>query len=127
MGRDSVYFLAESPAGVTSAVGSSVAAGANVAERRGLLPASTLRLAALEMSTKRMDQEVLRDLFWTLYSKLDAVAQGLRVVYEVSNRIGSVRPYTCKILIEEMVNVILPSRDEISKTLLARNLAPCSL
>lgn len=55
-----------------------------------LLPASSLRLAALEMSTKRADQEIMKDLFWTLYSKLDAVAQGLRVIYEVSNRIGSV-------------------------------------
>lgn len=55
-----------------------------------LLPAHALRLAALEMSTKRVDQEIMKDLFWTLYSKLDAVAQGLRVIYEVSNRIGSV-------------------------------------
>lgn len=55
-----------------------------------LLKASYLRLAALELSTKRADQEIMRDFFWTLYSKLDAVAQGLRVVYEVSNRIGSV-------------------------------------
>ena len=49
-----------------------------------------LRLTALESSTKRADHEILRDLFWTLYSKLDAVMQGLRVVYEVANRIGSV-------------------------------------
>jgi exocyst complex component 4 len=54
--------------------------------------ASCLRLAALESSAKRVDHEILRDLFWTLYSKLDAVAQGLRVVYEVSNRVGSVSP-----------------------------------
>jgi exocyst complex component 4 len=49
-----------------------------------------LRLTALESSTKHADHEILRDLFWTLYSKLDAVMQGLRVVYEVANRIGSV-------------------------------------
>lgn len=49
-----------------------------------------LRLAALESSAKQADHEVLKDLFWTLYSKLDAVAQGLRVVSEVANRIGSV-------------------------------------
>jgi exocyst complex component 4 len=49
-----------------------------------------LRLTALESSTKHADHEILRDLFWTLYSKLDAVLQGLRVVYEVANRIGSV-------------------------------------
>lgn len=51
---------------------------------------NSLRLAALEAHTGRMDREPLKDLFWTLYSKLDAVLQGLRVVYEVSNRIGSV-------------------------------------
>ena len=55
-----------------------------------LLKSSTLRLSALESLAKRVDHEILRDLFWTLYSKLDAVAQGLRVVTEVSNRIGSV-------------------------------------
>lgn len=54
------------------------------------LKASSLRLTALESSAKRVDHEILKDLFWTLYSKLDAVAQGLRVVYEVANRVGSV-------------------------------------
>ena len=52
--------------------------------------AASLRLAALESSVKEADHEVLKDLFWTLYSKLDAVMQSLRVVYEVANRIGSV-------------------------------------
>ena len=51
---------------------------------------STLRLTALESLAKRLDHEILMDLFWTLYSKLDAVAQGFRVVAEVVNRIGSV-------------------------------------
>ena len=55
-----------------------------------MVKSSHLRLAALDLSTKRVDQEIMRDFFWTLYSKLDAVAQGMRVVYEVSNRIGSV-------------------------------------
>jgi len=55
-----------------------------------ILEASCLRLAALESLAKRVDHEILRDLFWTLYSKLDAVAQGLRVVYEIVNRVGSV-------------------------------------
>jgi len=54
------------------------------------LNASRLRMAALESSAKVTDLEVLKDFFWTLYSKMDAVSQGLRVVYEVSNRIGSV-------------------------------------
>lgn len=52
--------------------------------------ASSLRLAALESTLKHYDQEILKDLFWTIYSKLDAVTQGLRVVFEVANRIGSV-------------------------------------
>lgn len=55
-----------------------------------LLRTFSLRLAALESSTKQVDQETLKDFFWTVYSKLDAVTQGLRVVYEVANRIGSV-------------------------------------
>lgn len=55
--------------------------------------ASTLRLSALESFAKRVDHEIIKDLFWTLYSKLDAVAQGLRVVTDISNRIGSRRDY----------------------------------
>lgn len=51
---------------------------------------STLRLAALESTSKHHDQEILKDLFWSIYSKLYAVTQGLRVVFEVANRIGSV-------------------------------------
>lgn len=52
-----------------------------------------LRLTALESSVKHADHEILRDLFWTLYSKLVAVLQGLRVVYEVAKRIGSVSQF----------------------------------
>ncbi|TFK36881.1 Sec8 exocyst complex component-specific domain-containing protein [Crucibulum laeve] len=58
-----------------------------------LRKATSLRLAALESSSKRIDHEILKDLFWTVYSKLDAVAQGLRVVSEVANRIGSRRDF----------------------------------
>ncbi|KAG2122034.1 Sec8 exocyst complex component-specific domain-containing protein [Suillus cothurnatus] len=54
-----------------------------------LLQTFSLRLAALESSTKQVDHETLKDFFWTVYSKLDAVTQGLRVVCEVANRIGS--------------------------------------
>ncbi|KAJ6627103.1 Sec8 exocyst complex component-specific domain-containing protein [Mycena sp. CBHHK59/15] len=54
---------------------------------------SGLRLVALESSAKHVDHEILKDFFWTLYSKLDAVAQSLRVVYEVANRIGSRRDF----------------------------------
>lgn len=57
---------------------------------RTYLNPSCLRLSALESSAKQVDHEILKDFFWTLYSKMNAVAQGLRVVYEVANRIGSV-------------------------------------
>ncbi|KIK70793.1 hypothetical protein GYMLUDRAFT_32854 [Collybiopsis luxurians FD-317 M1] len=63
-----------------------------VQHKNGYLPGSCLRLAALE-SSQHVDQEILRDFFWTLYSKMDAVAQGLRVIYEVANRIGSRRDF----------------------------------
>lgn len=69
----------------------------------GLQPQTTvagkLRLAALEAHAGRADREPLSDLFWTLYSKLDAVLQGLRIVYEVSNRIGSVRKSAAALLL----------------------------
>ena len=55
-----------------------------------VVTANCLRLAALENRSKESDHVVLKDFFWTLYSKLDAVMQGLRVVFEISNRIGSV-------------------------------------
>lgn len=64
--------------------------GPAVAPQGGLLGASSLRLAALESTAKQIDHETLKDFFWTAYSKLDAISQGLRVVFEVSNRIGSV-------------------------------------
>lgn len=57
------------------------------------MKASRLRLGALESSGKKIDHEIVKDLFWTLYSKLDAFAQGLRVIYEVANRVGSVSPH----------------------------------
>lgn len=66
------------------------ATNASTGVNQSQLSASTLRLIALETSTKVGDQEIMRDFFWTLYSKLDAISQGLRAVYEVANRIGSV-------------------------------------
>ncbi|KAF8640668.1 hypothetical protein AX17_000325 [Amanita inopinata Kibby_2008] len=65
----------------------------NVAENKPLIKSSCLRLATLESSTKQTDHDILRDLFWTLYSKLDAVVQGFRVVSEVANRVGSRRDF----------------------------------
>ena len=87
---DDVYMLLGT--GVSTSLGSGILTvnSAEQVRNGGLLAVQSLRLAALEASTKRLDQEVMKDLFWTLYSKLDAVAQGFRVVYEVSNRIGSV-------------------------------------
>ena len=53
-------------------------------------PASTmLRISAGETSALQRDGETMRDLFWTLFSKLDAVLQGHRVVYEVAGIIAS--------------------------------------
>ena len=64
--------------------------GTSMHARRTIMDATALRLTALESSTKILDQEILKDFFWTLYSKLIAVSEGLRVVYEIANRIGSV-------------------------------------
>lgn len=44
------------------------------------------------------DSETLRDLYWTMYSKLDAVLQGFRVTSEVASRIGSVRSLLARFL-----------------------------
>uniref|UniRef100_V5E5Z1 Exocyst complex component Sec8 n=1 Tax=Kalmanozyma brasiliensis (strain GHG001) TaxID=1365824 RepID=V5E5Z1_KALBG len=53
-------------------------------------PMSTmLRISAGETSALQRDGETMRDLFWTLFSKLDAVLQGHRVVYEVAGMIAS--------------------------------------
>lgn len=68
--------------------------------------AQMLRLAALESSAKQADHEVLKDLFWTLYSKLDAVAQGLRVVSEVANRIGSVSSSLASSLVYVLIVIL---------------------
>lgn len=87
------------------------------------LKASGLRLSALESLAKRADHEILLDLFWTLYSKLDAVAQGFRVVTEIANRIGSVRrSYRKKMSRLSYSNLL---RDEITRTPLEPNLECC--
>lgn len=76
---DGVYLLSNALSGVDS-----------VLNTGSVVDASALRLAGLESSARQLDHEILKDFFWTVYSKLHAVAQGLRVVYEVANRIGSV-------------------------------------
>ncbi|KIJ46391.1 hypothetical protein M422DRAFT_66747 [Sphaerobolus stellatus SS14] len=75
-----------SPGGAADRSSSMIGASRN-------LTLSNLRLSSLESSLKPVDHETLRDMFWTLYSKLDAVLQGLRVIYEVANRIGSRRDF----------------------------------
>ncbi|KAL1737539.1 Sec8 exocyst complex component-specific domain-containing protein [Schizophyllum commune] len=84
---DAVYTFA-APAAVGGPGGAP-----GVVLKGGLVNAAHLRLAALESAAKQVDHDTLRDFFWTLYSKLDAVSQGMRVVYEVANRIGSRRDF----------------------------------
>ncbi|KAI0756775.1 Sec8 exocyst complex component-specific domain-containing protein [Daedaleopsis nitida] len=98
-GRPADLSLLATPAITSNALGIAgvaVAAalhGSTTGARRAILDAINLRLTALEASTKVLDQDILRDFFWTLYSKFIAVSEGLRVVYEVANRIGSRRDY----------------------------------
>ncbi|SCV70809.1 BQ2448_3571 [Microbotryum intermedium] len=54
---------------------------------------SLLRLTASETTALESNVETLKDFFWTLYSKLDAVLQGFRVAYEVSLRITERRDF----------------------------------
>lgn len=54
-----------------------------------ILGSASMRLSTLETSQMERDNETLRDLFWTLFSKLDAVLQGHRVVFEVITKISS--------------------------------------
>ena len=92
-GIEDIYVVSSGPNSANLGLLSSTAHTLLSAAGKGrgvLLSPSSLRLAALEPSTKQIDHEILKDFFWTLYSKLDAVAQGLGVVSEVANRIGSV-------------------------------------
>lgn len=74
---------------------STTAFSPTVVPNADFLSGAQLRLSALEASAKQVDHEVLKDFFWTFYSKMDAVAQGLRVIYEVANRIGTVSFHIC--------------------------------
>lgn len=57
--------------------------------------ADSLRIAvSLDTMSPPHHAAVLKDLFWTLYSKLAAVLEGHRVVYEVARWIPSVRLHT---------------------------------
>ncbi|SPO25575.1 related to SEC8 - protein transport protein [Ustilago trichophora] len=62
----------------------------NIANRpQSSTTTAMLRISAGETSALQRDGETMRDLFWTLFSKLDAVLQGHRVVYEVAGMIAS--------------------------------------
>ncbi len=50
----------------------------------------TIRLSGLETAGGPAERETLLDFFWTLYSKLYAVVEGHRVVYEVVTRMAAV-------------------------------------
>ncbi|KAG7099005.1 hypothetical protein E1B28_000890 [Marasmius oreades] len=87
--RSSIYSFGNSTANAEGVYIFSVDPSLIVTHNNEFLRALTLRLAALESSSQHVDHEILRDFFWTLYSKMDALAQGLRVICEVANRIGS--------------------------------------
>ena len=76
-----IYVQPKSTASITTGSGGSTMGAAEHS------PTTLLRLSALENSASNADQEVLGDLF---YSKMDAVCQSVRVVYEVANRIGTI-------------------------------------
>lgn len=58
-------------------------------DRQSGRPVSTLlRMSAAESSQVASDGEVMRDLFWTLFSKLNAVLQGHRVIHDVASIIS---------------------------------------
>lgn len=82
----STYSLSNGDAVATPLLGD-----AAVRRRSLVAPAQTLRIAvSLEVASPPRHALILRDLFWTLYSKLSAVLEGHRVVYEVSRWISSV-------------------------------------
>ena len=110
--------LATNALGIAGVAVDATFQGAAVNTRRSTAEATNLRLTALESSTKRLDAEILRDLFWTLYSKLIAVSEGLRVVYDVANRIGSVCVLTSLILLVLFGLINNFCRGETTRTLL---------
>lgn len=77
MGRASGAFIGSSLSGSSSNMSA------------GTRTSTVFRLSASETSAMERDSETMRDLFWTLFSKLDAVLQGHRVVYEVATKIMS--------------------------------------
>lgn len=73
--------------------GGTVSEGVDPSGRRQSLitPTETLRIAvSLDAMSLPHHTAILKDLFWTLYSKLAAVLEGQRVVYEIARWIPSV-------------------------------------
>lgn len=76
-------------------------------------PADTVRIAvSLDAMGPARHAVILKDLFWTLYSKLAAVLEGHRVIYEVARWIPSVCPvYASELTVSgEMSRTILVKR-----------------
>lgn len=77
------------PAATTTAVAAAVSG-----RKRLFSPAETSRIEiSLGAAGPPEHAALLKDLFWTLYSKLAAVLEGHRVMYEVSRWISSVGPF----------------------------------
>ncbi|BGP39395.1 exocyst subunit [Rhodotorula kratochvilovae] len=77
--------------------------------------ASLLRLSASETNTLASSVETLRDLFWTLYSKMDAVLQGFRVAWEVAGRIAERRDFRDGPLIKTVTGSLIFSLLDVWK------------
>lgn len=75
---------------LASVMSLTAATASNLPSASGFRPSTSQQHAHLASA------ETLRDLFWTLFSKLDAVLQGFRVSFEVSMRISEVSlvPFT---------------------------------
>lgn len=65
-------------------------AGPNGIVESAFTPSQSLRMAVALEAGPPLHALILRDLFWTLYSKLAAVLEGHRVLYEVVRWIASV-------------------------------------
>ncbi|SGY79129.1 BQ5605_C008g05051 [Microbotryum silenes-dioicae] len=107
----------------------SASTGMNLQEQRGPLASlsslslpngvrnrtSSLRLTASETTALESNVETLKDFFWTLYSKLDAVLQGFRVAYEVSLRITERRDFKDSAIVKSSSGNLLFSLMDIWK------------
>ncbi|WVR04091.1 hypothetical protein IAU60_001090 [Kwoniella sp. DSM 27419] len=92
--REEVDHLARPQSFLAPSGGSSVRPDSSLVRKSLFAPAETLRIEiSLGATGPPQHAAILRDLFWTLYSKLAAVLEGHRVVYEVSRWISSRRDF----------------------------------